>query len=258
MVNWASKIGEAIGHTIESRVQQIVKDVVEPRGLYVDTGGERPEKRKGQKLLLVNASGNRYQIDTVVEDAEHRPLILIECKYLRYKKHNKDKASWTCVAHYKLRTTHPSVKKSIAVLLGNWSKPSVALMQSFGIDVVEIPFQSIVGALQKRNVAFQWDEKDSETPRDAWTVFGCLDPLEKSQIAIECVREHEEHIRRLVLEAIELDPSSPRNVAEIELLLRTSQNEFFVRRFSSVRETLSFLLNLTADRDDLKDLLRAL
>jgi hypothetical protein len=258
MVNWASKIGEAVGLAIESRVQEIVREVVEPRGLYVDTGGTRPGKRKGVKLRLENGKGNQYQIDTVVEDAEHHPLILIECEYLRYKKHNKDKASWTCVAHYRLRTTYPSVNKSIAILLGNWSKPSIALMQSLGVDVVEIPFRSIVESLQRRDVAFQWDEKDTETPKGSWSVFDSLDASEKSEIANECVRKHEDQIRRLVLEAIELDPNSPRNIVEIELLLRTSQNEFFVRRFPSVKESLSFLLNLTADRDDLKDLLRAI
>jgi len=255
MPNWASMLGEAVGLAIERRVQEIVGEVVAPYGLHVDTGGKRPGKRAGEKLLLVNATGNKYQIDTVVEDDAEQPLILIECKYLRYKKHNKDKASWTCVAHYKLRTTYPTIKKSIAILLGNWSRPSIALMQSFGVEAVEIPFSCIVESLKTRGIEFRWDEKDTATPQESWGTFDALSETEKSAIATECIREHETEIRKLVLDAVHLDPNSPRNVSEIELLVRTTQNEYFVRHFSSVRDTLGFLLGLTADRQDLKGLL---
>jgi len=133
MPNPASALGEAIGKSVEREVQTIIQESVEPFGLYVDTGGKR-KGRKGQKLLLVNETGNAYQIDTVVENKDGKPLVLVETKYLRYKKHNRDKASWTCVAHFKLRTTYPSVKKSIAILLGNWSKPSQELMRSLELN----------------------------------------------------------------------------------------------------------------------------
>jgi hypothetical protein len=165
MPNPASALGEAIGKSVEAEIQRIIRTVVEPYGLFVDVGGERIGKRAGKKLLLVNDTGNEYQIDTVVEDENGNPLILVESKYIRYKKHNRDKGSWTCVAHYKLRTTYPTVKKSVAILLGNWSQPSKLMMESFGIDLIEIPFNKLVEVLRKYQIAFDWHEKDSETPQ---------------------------------------------------------------------------------------------
>lgn len=116
MANYASALGEAIGHIIEAEVQNVVKESVVDLDCYVDVGGVRPGIRKGKKTLLVNDTGNKYQIDTVVEDKAGNPIVLIECKYIRYKKHNRDKASWTCVAHYKIRTTYPTVKKVLQLL----------------------------------------------------------------------------------------------------------------------------------------------
>lgn len=152
MANPASALGEAIGKSVEREIQSIIRRAVFPYGLRVDTGGPRKEKRKGVKLLLVNETGNEYQIDTIVEDKNGQPLILVESKYLRYKKHNRDKASWTCVAHFKLRTTYPTIKKSIAVLMGNWSAPSRKLMEAFGVEVIEIPFKQMVEVLQRYGI----------------------------------------------------------------------------------------------------------
>jgi len=165
MPNPASALGEAIGKSVKAEIQRIIRSVVEPHGLFVDIGGERVGKRAGTKLLLVNDTGNEYQIDTVVEDENGNPLILVESKYIRYKKHNRDKGSWTCVAHYKLRTTYPTIKKSIAILSGNWSQPSKLMMESFGIELIEIPFGKMVEVMRQYNIAFDWQEKDSKPQR---------------------------------------------------------------------------------------------
>ncbi len=257
MPNPASALGEAIGKCVEVEIQTIIQQVVEPFGLFVDIGGARIGKRRGQKLLLVNDTGTQYQIDTVVEDENGNPLILVESKYIRYKKHNRDKASWTCVAHYKLRTTYPTIKKSIAVLLGNWSKPSKLLMESFGIDLIEIPFAAMVGALLKHQIIFDWPEKDSEIPAGSWLRYQQLSEQNKKEIARECLARGREELENAILSAIKLDPHSSKNVDQIELLIKTTHKEYFVKKFYRVTDAAQYLLSLTEDVADLKGKLEA-
>jgi hypothetical protein len=223
----------------------------------VDAGGARPGKRKGQKLLMVNDTGTEYQIDLVVENQEGKPFILLESKYIRYKKHNRDKASWTCVAHYKLRTTYPTVKKSIAVLIGQWSEPSRKLMNSFGVELVVIPFEHMVKTLVDYDVEFDWAEDDNKTPRQGWFAWSRLSDDQHREIARRIVAPQQAaEIKRLILEAIQTEESVIKNVDKIELLLKTSQGEYFVKRFGNVREAIAYLLQLTQDVDNVRGLLR--
>lgn len=252
MANPASALGEAIGKSVEREIQAIIQRVVSPFGLHVDTGGPRKEKRKGIKLLLVNETGNEYQIDTIVEDKNGQPLILVESKYLRYKKHNRDKASWTCVAHFKLRTTYPTIKKSIAVLMGNWSAPSKRLMEAFGVEVIEISFKRMVETLKRYEVNFDWPEKDSRIPAQSWKKYCSLSKAEQVQIARECLGESRGLIENKILEAVQADPERPKNVSVIELMIRTSHNEFYVKRFASIPKTMKYLTSLIEDVKDLK------
>lgn len=255
MPNPASALGEAVGKSVEREIQEIIKAVVAPYGLLVDAGGIRKGKRTGRKLLLVNETGNSYQIDVVVEDQGGNPLILVESKYLRYKKHNRDKGSWTCVAHYKLRTTYPTVKKSIAVLMGNWTESSMKLMKSFGVDILEIPFEIMVSALIKRKINFEWEEKDSATPRQSWLKYSALSDTEKQRIAQDCLIGYKEKLEQMILEAVLADPLKPKNVDSIEILIKTTHDEYFIKRFSTTKDSVKYLLELTTDVSDLKGLL---
>ncbi|MBX2895807.1 MAG: hypothetical protein KF763_10225 [Cyclobacteriaceae bacterium] len=72
MANHASAIGEAVGNLIESEVKNIVQNALVGTEFYVDIGGIRRGVRDHSKLLLVNDTGNSYQIDVVVEDKEKK------------------------------------------------------------------------------------------------------------------------------------------------------------------------------------------
>ncbi len=256
MPNPASALGEAVGHLIEAEVQNIIRAWVEPLGFVVDAGGPRPSVRKGTKLLLVNDTDNEYQIDTVIEDKQGNKIVLVECKFLRYKKHNRDKASWTCVAHYKLRTTYPTVRKSIAVLIGDWTAPSKKLMQSFGVEIIEIPFGRLAKVLAKHGVNFVWAENDSRSPAESLKVFLKLGDNEKKQIASECLSGAKSALEKLVHRAVSKKSTDPRNVNQIELLLKTNQNEYFLKKFTDLPEAIIYLTKLTGQRADVKDVLK--
>ncbi|MCX6639008.1 MAG: hypothetical protein NTW14_00790 [bacterium] len=255
MANPASALGEAIGLSVEQEIQKIIQKIVEPYGLYVDVGGKRSGKREKEKLLLINETGNAYQIDTVIEDRNGNPLILVESKYLRYKKHNRDKASWTCVAHYKLRTTYPSVKKSIAILMGNWSRPSLKLMKSFGVEILEIPFSDMVEVLEKHQINFNWSEDDSTTPRKSWVKYCKLSTSTRKEIGRQILLKYKNNLESMILEAVQADPDKPKNVDKIELLIKTTHNEFYVKNFTSIKDSLKYMLGLIVDPSDLEGLL---
>lgn len=239
MTNYASKLGEAVGHAVEAEVRRIINAAVEPYNLFVDVGGVRPGKRKGKKLLMVNDTGTEYQIDLAVENKAGEPLILVESKYIRYKKHNRDKASWTCVAHYKLRTTFPSVRKSIAVLMGQWSEPSRKLMNSFGVELVVIPFSHMVRILGENGIEFDWPEDDARIPRQSWSKWKKLSDAIRSEIARKILEPQAIQIRKLILDAIQAENVPVKNIEKVELLLQTAQGEYFVKKFKSARDAAS-------------------
>ena len=82
--NAASALGEAVGRLIEEAIVEGLSEVVEAHGHTI-----RPAR-------LTNGSDNAYQIDAVVFDPAGNPVIIIDPKYIRYTKHNRDKGSWLC------------------------------------------------------------------------------------------------------------------------------------------------------------------
>lgn len=251
-----SALGEAIGKLIESDVSRAVKEVADKYGLYTDMGGLRPDKRKGVKLTMINGSGNKYQLDTVVEDKDGRPLITIESKYLRYKKHNRDKASWTCTALYSLRKTYPTIRKSIAVLCGEWSRPSKALLKTFGVEVHEVAFSKIVDVLKQYKINFNWGEKDRETAKRAWATFTALDKREINSLSNELTKDVIPAIKKSIERTITADLSRPKEIAEVEVLIKTSHDEYFAATFPAVNQAIKYLIELQTDKADVRDVLR--
>jgi hypothetical protein len=242
-----SALGEAVGKLIEEEIKKAVCCIAERKyGLYTYSG------------KLKNGDGNQYQIDRIINDKNGKPLMTVEVKYLRYKKHNRDKASWTCTAHYNLRKTHPSIRKSIAILAGNWSRPSKALLKSFGVEVHEIPFEKMVSVLKAHNIIFDWDEKDRETAKKSWNRYQGLTEGTKKRIGAEITKEITPAIKKSMEHTITADPNVPKEIAEVELLIKTNYGEFYVQRCKTAQEGLKYLIDLQADKKDLRDILKSI
>ena len=251
VVNSASALGEAIGKIIEDEIEKTLKPVCEKDGYFFDRGGTRPEKRSGLKLSMLNKSGNSYQLDAVIENSDGSPIVILESKYLRYKKHNRDKASWTCSAHYSLRKTYPTIRKSIAVISGNWSLPSKRFMESFGIELHEIPFNYMCETLADYGLEFNWTEKDRIISDTSWKKFLTLNNENRVEIGERLLSP----IRKSLIDSIKMTLESSEDWAkrlnEIELLLKTDMNEYFTYSFNSIKDTIQFLLNLQVDAPDI-------
>lgn len=243
--NPAAALGEAIGKLIERHITSAVAAAVAPKGYLA-----RP-------MRLINGANNIYQIDCVVSSSKGSPIIIVDPKYIRYKKHNRDKGSWLCVAHYNLRKAHPTIRKSITILSGRWSAPSIQMIKSFGIEVHELPFNLLASHLSLREIAFEWAEKDRATPRAAWEKFQQLSEEDKQQIAEEIAGNISKVVADSVVQTLDADLSTmEKRVSEVELLLKTTHDEMFLFTYPDVRAAAQALISFLTDRADIGDLLR--
>ncbi len=250
--NTASALGEAIGKLIEDELENILRPICEEYKYIYDRGGSRPRKRKGVSLNMINASGNKYKLDAIIENPDENPVILIESKYLRYKKHNRDKASWTCASHYSLRKTHPTVRKSIAVLSGRWSEPSKVFLQSFGIEFHHIDFPLMCAVMNEFGMDFDWPEDNQDIPDSSWNRFSSLSSEERQELSRRLVNPVRSDLSTSIITTIESGEDWPQRLQELELLLKTDRNEYFTKSFPSTRETIEYLLTLQEESQDLR------
>lgn len=196
VANPGSTLGEAVGALVEQHLKRLLRPIAEENGcVFITAGAADPKTGKQKKLLLKDRSGNEYQIDCVITNERMQPLVLIESKYIRYTKHNRDKGSWVCTAHYSLRRTFPTIRKSIAVLAGRWSKPSKAMMKSFDITLFQVDFEHIVNVLKQYELNFDWDEKDREMARSAWDRWSALSTQDYREIAQQLLADIEPQLR---------------------------------------------------------------
>lgn len=246
VANPGSTLGEAVGALVEKEVNRLIRPIAEDNGCVYVTAG-RPDPRSGRltKLLLQDASGNKFQVDSVIANPRMQPLVLIESKYIRYKKHNRDKGSWVCTAHYSLRRAYPTVRQSIAVLAGSWSAPSKALMRSFDAMLFEVGFPKIVSTLAEYGIAFDWGEKERDRAMDAWLRWKQLSDSEFDKIAQQLLEDIEPELRKTL--RVTLDTGIPREIREIEVNIETNLGETRRFVFNTITDAIDFLETLDVE-----------
>ena len=240
-MNHASALGQAVGKLFETRLIERLRPVVTEREHSI--GPQR----------MINGADNIYQIDAVVADAQSRPIIIMDVKYLRYTKHNRDKGSWIFTAHYNLYKTHPSIRKSIAVLIGNWSSPSVSLIKSAGIQVVRRSFEDVVRILEDYGVAFDWPERDSTIPAQAWAKYQNLPDQVLRQIADRLTNGIVDEVARSITDVLDTNTESiAKRVSSVEVILKTSADEMLLLQSNTVTGAVTQLMGFLHDSSDIR------
>jgi hypothetical protein len=238
--NPGSAIGEAIGAEMEKALNIFITSLVEERGYhYLSRSPIMNHNGTQKKLLMYDKFGTAYNIDSVIANESMQPIILIESKYIRYKKHNRDKGSWVCTAHPAVRRRYGSIRSSIAVLAGNWSSSSVAMMQSFDINIFLIPFNHICDLLTEHGISFDWAEKDRVAAMQAWREYYSLTARQKAQIGEEMINRIKDDLRALILSI--LDDTADRLIDKIMLELRSNLGEVKEYEFTTVEDAIDFL-----------------
>lgn len=248
VTNPGSALGEAIGKILETEIHRILKPLAEEKGcIYITAGPPNRKTGKDTKLILTDSGVNAYNIDSVIINNLFQPLVIIESKYIRYKKHNRDKASWICTAHPKLRERYATIRKSIAVLMGNWSKPSKQLLKSFEVELFEISFDDICNILARHNINYNWQENAREQAMESWQTFCHISTDDRHQIAKELIATIEGGLKNSL--ELALDVSIPRAVDSVKVLIRSNLKETYTYVFSNLVETVEFLESYNEERD---------
>lgn len=238
--NPGSALGEAIGAQMELALNTYLTEIVSKYSCrLISKGKENPKTQKATKLLLYDNFGTAYNIDSVIANESMQPLILVEYKYIRYKKHNRDKGSWLCTAHNAIRRRYNSVRSSIAILAGSWSGSSVAMMKSQDINLFIIPFDIITVLLKKHKIKFDWGEKDRHIASESWKKYSALKSRQKLKIAEEMIAQ----IKPDLEEAIDktLDNKAKRKVEKIAIEIHTNIGEVKRFEFTNIEAALNFL-----------------
>ncbi len=247
--NSGSALGEAIGASMEKALEEKLREVADSYGCHYLTSGVRKTKSgtKVKKLLMSDNYGNEYDIDGVIANDHMQPLIIFESKYIRYKKHNRDKGSWICTAHSAVRRRYHSIRSSIAVLAGSWSLSSQTMMTSNDINLFLIPFNLICELLAEFEIDFNWGEKEKEKSKTAWHKYNDLSDDEKLSIGKKMIEPIEENLISLI-EKI-LDDSVERSIEKIVVEIVSNLGEVKVFDFDNVQDALNFI-----GQDELKEL----
>jgi hypothetical protein len=238
--NPGSALGEAIGAAMENALNVFLTSLVEKRGYHFLS--KTPIKNKDgsqKKLLMYDNFGTAYNIDAVIANESMQPIILVESKYIRYKKHNRDKGSWVCTAHPAIRRRYASIRSSIAVLAGNWSSSSLAMMRSYDINIFLIPFQMICELLEDHGIEFDWDEKDRNTATQSWDSYAKLTNAQKTKIGSEMVNIIKNDLEKVVLSI--LDDTTARVIKKILIELHSNLGEIKLYEFANVNDAVDFL-----------------
>lgn len=242
--NPGSALGEAIGHLMEAALSEYITPLVLEHSCKLLTTGPMNEKTgKYTDLKLKDSHDIAYSIDGVIVNQELQPIILIESKYIRYTKHNRDKASWICQAHGSLRDKYSSVRNCLAILAGSWSSPSLEMLRAYNISYFRVPFQHVVDVLKDYDIKFDWDEKEREVAKEAHHKFIALSPEKHLEIGVKIIEPVLEDIKNLVDRV--LDDNTPREIAQVIVEIRTTLGE--VKRFSfkNREDALNFLEDFT-------------
>lgn len=242
VANPGSALGEAIGAMLEAEIHRIMEPVARAKNcVYVTAGPINARTGQDTKLILTDNDGNNYNVDAVIINKRFQPLVLIESKYIRYTKHNRDKASWICTAHTKLRQRYVTVRKSIAVLMGSWSKPSKRLLESFEVELFQVSFDDICEILAQFGIDYRWAEKDRHTAMASWQTFCQLSARKRKQIAKRLIANIEDDLRRSLETAME--ENIPRTISSVRVVIRSNRGETFTHIFDTLQQALDFMQN---------------
>lgn len=245
--NPGSALGEAIGSLLEQEIHTLLRPIVEQHGAIYITSPQEIIAKARKKLILTDQDGNDYEVDAVIVNHRLQPLILLESKYIRYKKHNRDKASWICTAHTKLRTKFPTIRRSIAILMGSWSRPSKRLLVSFDVTIFEIGFERICKVLAEFDINYAWAEKDRDAAMQAWERFKGLTNEQRKEVARNLISGIEPELTSAIRKA--LDKSVPQRVRHVGVAVITERGETFTFHFATIQEAKEFLEKFDECRD---------
>ncbi|ACS32659.1 hypothetical protein [Thermococcus gammatolerans] len=151
--NYASTLGEDLGRILEDSIHEILLEFSKK---HKNVKVSREEKWKDR-------DGDEHKLDFIIY-VNNKPVVVLESKFLRYKKHMRDKGSRVIDSLTEIRKRYPSIAMAIAILVGNWTKGSLKAMDHKKIKTITLPLEKFSEIFKKFKIEINWDEKDRVTP----------------------------------------------------------------------------------------------
>jgi hypothetical protein len=154
----AHRWGQIIGDVFEMFVRNVLGEVAQQHGLYLDF--KRPRKARGGqgKVTWQDGYGNKHDLDYVLErggteDAFGVPIAFIESAWRRYTKHSKNKAQEIEAAIMPIALTFSRHQPFCgAVLAGEFTGNALHQLESKGFGVLHISYDSILTAFRELGI----------------------------------------------------------------------------------------------------------
>ena len=144
VVNFRGTAGKEICALLAEEMRRVLEPIAqEKRRIYV----HRPQTPKTRPLILVGADGVDYAVDAVVINNRFQPLVLFGVEYFGGAKRSREKAHNIGSAQATLREQYSTVRKSVTILIGNWSEAAKETLHRSGVELFEISTERICQAL---------------------------------------------------------------------------------------------------------------
>lgn len=242
-VNPGSALGQAIGNLFESKLEEILRKVVENSGYVYHSGRDPLPGYTGGTLRAKDKNGKFWSIDSAVTDENGHLIILGEMKYIQRAKHATDKGSWICNCHTLLRQTFPTIRSSIAMLTGGWTENVLGMIRDTGTDIFFVPYGEVVSAFLQKGIEIDWTDATSDVASQiAWEAFSDLDEQALDEIKDSITRKIAEPLKMHV-ENI-LNDKQERRITKIEINIQTNKGETINVQHSNAEEAQVALKNL--------------
>jgi len=154
----AHRWGQIIGAVFEVFVRNVLADVANQHGLYLDF--KRPRKARGGKgkVTWKDAYGNKHDLDYVLErggteESRGVPVAFVESVWRRYTKHSKNKAQEIEAAVMPVALTFARHQPFCgAVLAGEFTRNALDQLESKGFAILHVPYKSILTAFKELGI----------------------------------------------------------------------------------------------------------
>lgn len=159
------KLGQIIGYAMEQAFYDMLLEISDEFGLYVDRQGPRAARGYKKFVTWKDSTGNSHNLDFVLErdgtdETLGRPAAFIESAWRRYTKHSVNKAGEIANALVPLRATFREDQPFLgAVIAGELTAGGRVHLTSQGIHVLYLPMQLIVDVFSIHDVDVNFDER---------------------------------------------------------------------------------------------------
>lgn len=148
----AHRWGQIIGDGFEMFVRNILGEVAQRHGLYLDFKRPRAARGGQGKVTWQDGYGNKHDLDYVLERGGTEntlgvPIAFVESAWRRYTKHSKNKVQEIEAAVMPIALTFSRHQPFCgAVLAGEFTRNALQQLESKGFGVLHIPYNSILVA----------------------------------------------------------------------------------------------------------------